>query len=354
MTRNVANVADTTGNTAVGDLTGDSLLVEIISRIDDEQERVLIIAHKALDIPLSNLADELGTSRAELSHRVDIIIAKLSDDADLAATLNGISRAGSREHFQALIIRLGLKDWFCAYCGQFMTQRERGRKRRTCSDKCRGKLFRAQRTGQQARHLVEVKNHRPVLHPVQPVSQALAQPDKIRKLMEPVNLGARSTNWRFAETFWWQPETQSRDRALLLLGLTCPVPLSSSDLSLLDINDVIQDRRGLEVRLRQRTDKKRRYVIVPPNDDPELCPVRAILTWRKYLSRLIFNNSGPLFIRMDSGGRLPREVARLTDYGVAKVITNAASYNIEESARSTYIRLRPSEVISNVLNAIPD
>ena len=53
-------------NSAVGDIAGEPLLVEVLSRIGDERHRVLILAHIGLDISLRNLARAMGTTRIEL------------------------------------------------------------------------------------------------------------------------------------------------------------------------------------------------------------------------------------------------------------------------------------------------
>jgi hypothetical protein len=106
--------ADKTGDSAVGDIAGESLLVEVFSRIDDEQDRVLLLARIGLDISVRNLARVMGATRAELEHRLANIIARLREDADLMDTLGDIHRAGANDHYQAMVLRLGLDDWFCA------------------------------------------------------------------------------------------------------------------------------------------------------------------------------------------------------------------------------------------------
>jgi predicted nucleic acid-binding Zn ribbon protein len=40
-----------------------------------------------------------------------------------------------------MIARLGLEKWFCAYCGQPIRQPVTGRRRKTCSDRCRHGLW---------------------------------------------------------------------------------------------------------------------------------------------------------------------------------------------------------------------
>lgn len=138
---------DKTGDSAVGDVAGDSLLAEVFSRIEDERDRVLILAHIGLDLSLRNLARVMGTTRIELADRVNAIIAQLRDDAELVAMLGDIRHAGQNDRYQTLVLSLGLQDWFCSYCGAFMLQSELGVKRKTCSDKCRYKLWKADGIG---------------------------------------------------------------------------------------------------------------------------------------------------------------------------------------------------------------
>jgi hypothetical protein len=136
---------DITSEVAIGDVSGASLLTEVSSRIAEEQDRRVFLAHVALGISLASLERQIGTSREELAARIDATLASLRQDAELLDTLSGIRRAGRDEHFLAMIIRLGLQDWFCAYCAQFMIQPGTGRPRKTCSDLCRHRLWRRQR-----------------------------------------------------------------------------------------------------------------------------------------------------------------------------------------------------------------
>lgn len=135
---------DFTSETAIGDVSGDSLLTEVSSRIRDEQDRRVFLANVALGIPIVSLERQVGLSRRDLTARIDAIIEALRQDTDLLETMRGISKAGRDEHFQAMIIRLGLQDWFCAYCMEFMIQPATGRPRKTCSDLCRHRLWRRQ------------------------------------------------------------------------------------------------------------------------------------------------------------------------------------------------------------------
>ena len=75
MRRNPGYVPDVTGDTAVADVTGDSLLFSLLSRITGERDRVLILAHVGLDISLTTLARDLKTDRRLLAEQVDSILA---------------------------------------------------------------------------------------------------------------------------------------------------------------------------------------------------------------------------------------------------------------------------------------
>jgi hypothetical protein len=138
----VRHGSDVTSEAAIGDVSGDSVLAEVFSRIHDEQDRVLLLVHVALGISLASLERQVSISREELATRIDATLAALRQDTELLDTLRGIHRAGRDEHFQAIIIRLGLQDWFCAECMQFMIQPATGRPRKTCSDLCRHRLWR--------------------------------------------------------------------------------------------------------------------------------------------------------------------------------------------------------------------
>ena len=137
MRRNPGYVPDLTGDIAVADVAGDSVLASILSRITAERDRVLILAHVGLDISLASLARDLKTDPRKLAERVDQIVARLATDKELRSTLGDMRRAGRSEHYQALAFRLNLQDWFCSQCAQFMIQPQTGRPRKTCSLRCR-------------------------------------------------------------------------------------------------------------------------------------------------------------------------------------------------------------------------
>src|SRR5262249_43129740 len=123
-----------------------------LSRIEGERERVLVLAHIGLDISLGALERPLGMKREELANRIEAIIARLRQDEELTASLGDIRHLGRTGHYQALVFRLGLQDWFCSYCGQFIAQSERGAMRKTCSPTCRSRLSRAHGVGWKSQH----------------------------------------------------------------------------------------------------------------------------------------------------------------------------------------------------------
>jgi hypothetical protein len=351
MRRSPGRTWDTTGDSAVGDVAGDSLLVEVFARIEDERDRVLILAHIGLDISLRNLARAMGVSRTELSDRVSAIIARLREDVDLGASLADIHRAGSNDRYQALVFRLGLQDWFCSYCGGFMLQSEFGAERRTCSDKCRYRLWKA---GGISWKNDQFKDASP--NGSQPAPNLLqAEPtdstyrERLLALIRPIEAGERLRYWGSPNTFWCEPETRCRDRALLLLGFMCPIPISSSDLAALDIDDISKHPNGLEVRLYRRTTRTR-YVIISTDIDSRLCPVTSIWAWRTRLVRT-GRTSGPLFIRMGSKGQLPEASVRLTGQSIANVISNAVYYAREDGSYR-YPELKRATLLPGFLKGI--
>jgi hypothetical protein len=352
MRHSPGHASDRTGDSAVGEVAGESLLVEVFSRIEDERDRVLLLAHIGLDISLRNLARVMGTTRIDLEERVANIVAKLREDAELLDMLGDIHRAGANDRYQAMVFRLGLEDWFCSYCGQFMLQSELGVKRKTCSDRCRYKLYKARGIGW--------KNQRETLSPKISMTGSASVPrtstesinrEKLATLLRPIEAGERRTASRgSSNTFWWKPDTKCRDRAMLLLGFTCPVPLSPSDLARLNIDDVSQHPVGLEVRLFKGYGT--RYVIVPAGADSKLCPVTALSAWRTRLVRT-GRTTGRLFIRMDSEGNLPARNAYpdlgLSGQNITQVIINTASHGWPKVSHEG---LKPSKLLSDFLDEI--
>jgi hypothetical protein len=92
-------------------------------------------------------------------------------------------------------------------------------------------------------------------------------------------------------------DVHARDRALILLGFTCPVQLSPVQLASLTMDDVMEKRSGLEILLRWGAREVRQYVMVPQGPEPGLCPVRAMRALRVCL-RQSGRRDGPLFVEL--------------------------------------------------------
>jgi hypothetical protein len=212
---------DVTGDAATGNLAGDMVLNSVLAKLQDEFDQVLVLTHLALDIPLAPLARDLKISRQELQARVDGIRTELSRHAGLSR-LSGIRRAGQIEHYYPIIARLGLQNWFCACpgCPNLIFQSKTGRPRKTCSGRCRSRLNREQGITWQDRHYGRSPRDSDALdgqdHGTEDV---IATRDFILQLMRPINYPP-------PRTYWHRPNIHCRDRALLLLGFTCPVPVT--------------------------------------------------------------------------------------------------------------------------------
>lgn len=329
---------DVTGDTATGNVAGDSLIVSVLSRIEDDLERVLILAHIGLDISLTTLARELKMDRRELAAHLDRILAKLRNDEEMAAMLSDVRRAGQPEHYHALAFRLNLQDWFCSYCERLMVQPEIGRPRNTCSARCRRLLYKAGGTGWKDQYQRRSKRvSRAADSQLAETHDATAKHSKLVTLMETAE----------KRTLLSQPDIRSRNRALLLLGFTCPIPLTPSDLADLDVNDIIQIREGVEVRLYRRANRGIRYVVIPENADPALNPAQAVTAWRRRLVQSR-RTTGPLFIQMDRDGRLPPNTVRLTSRAVTNVIDDAILW----SKRVEAPELKPTMPLPDFLNRV--
>jgi integrase len=111
-----------------------------------------------------------------------------------------------------------------------------------------------------------------------------------------------------------------RDRALLLLGFAGAC--RRSELVGLDVEDLDFTPRGIRVRLRRsKTDQEAegRSMGIPYGVSAETCPVRAVERWLAHVRTVLPGYArGPLFVRLDAGGRL--RLARLSDRGVARVV----------------------------------
>jgi len=111
-----------------------------------------------------------------------------------------------------------------------------------------------------------------------------------------------------------------RDRALLLLGFAGA--FRRSELVGLDVEDLEFTSQGIRVELRRsKTDQESagRPVGIPYGAVVETCPVRAVEGWLRHVRSVLPGyERGPLFLRLDAGGRV--RLARLSDRGVARVV----------------------------------
>jgi integrase len=111
-----------------------------------------------------------------------------------------------------------------------------------------------------------------------------------------------------------------RDRALLLLGFAGA--FRRSELVGLDVADLEFTQRGIRVELRRsKTDQEAegRPVGIPYGTALETCPVRAVEHWLAHVRSVLPGyERGPLFLRLDAGGRV--RLGRLSDRGVARVV----------------------------------
>ncbi|GAA0535718.1 hypothetical protein GCM10010172_16240 [Paractinoplanes ferrugineus] len=310
--------ADDTGESAIGDLAGDALLTELRRRIADETDRNIILGSIGLEMSDRNLALALNVDKAHVRARLVGLIAVLREDETISAKLQDLRRAGRVENFLALASRLGLQHWFCAACGSFMVQSEQGRPRRTCGTKCRVRLSRA--------------NSRPGTrpssdtHPGPPTAPAPVSDELLHRLEQ--TLGQDSSEYRsraggrrrYAAD---NPAERLRDRAAVLLGLTCHIALTPTDIAALDIDDVMSKARNLELRLYRRLARPTQYVTVPSRANQAICPVAAVLGWKRHLASA-GHRTGPLFVRVDLAGNLTHPVRRMAGYELADRIVGTA------------------------------
>jgi hypothetical protein len=313
--------ADRTAEAALGDLAGDSLLMEVLKRIDNETDRVLLLAHAGLEISVRNLALKFGIDRAELAGRIATILSALQEDTDLAVKLRDFRRAGRRENYLVLARRLGLSAWFCSYCEQFMVQPERGRRRNTCGDRCRMRLHRAQE---------EARNSR-MYH--FPGARRVGAPDEVlRTLVSPIDECHEPVRHQRDQPRWWHPRTKLRDRAIILLAFGCPAPLSPDAIAALDLRHAVHTRESLYLAIGPK-----QYVAVPPRADQTICATAALLDWRGQMGGGV---QGPLFVHLDAAGPL-----RLSAADVTGIISTAMA----RAGHPGHLRLEASTPVLSLL-----
>src|SRR2546423_1102032 len=79
--------ADYTGEAAVGDVASGSLFGELLSRIDDKTDQVLLLARVGLEYSERNLSQALNMEKSAVDARIQEIISFLREDQALAAKL---------------------------------------------------------------------------------------------------------------------------------------------------------------------------------------------------------------------------------------------------------------------------
>jgi hypothetical protein len=308
---------DVTGEAAVGDVASESLFAEVLSRIDDETDRILIFAAVGLGISERHLSLALTMDTADLTARIDKILSALREAQEVADKLHDFRRAGRVENYLALAYRLGLQDWFCAQCQRFMVQSERGRRRKTCSGRCRLRRFRGHRPGTTA----------PETRSAWAVDPAAVPDEMVSRLVAPIDLAQQPVYLDPRILRWWQPERRLRDRAVVLLGFSCGVALTPADIAALDVDDLIRTTEGVELRLYRGTTRPTRYVTIPARQE-RICPAAALLDWTRHLADA-GHRSGALFPRLDARGK--PIATRLTGRAVATIIEAAAAEAFEQA-----------------------
>lgn len=293
-------IVDTTAEMAAGDSLGDAVLTAVLSRIQDADERTIFLAHVALDLPVPSVARAFGLNPMKVEETVKALLRELRSDEALSAQLSDIRRAGRPEHYLTLAEKLDLQDWLCARCGRPMVQPKVGRPRKTCSDTCRvarslagGQGWKDAKDGASA---LQVANR--LVSPDEQIrrraSLALTaqETDAMRTLLRKIT-ASRDHPW------YTSIDVRIRNKALLLLGFTCPVQLSPEDLAALTLEQVHLSGKAAEIVLHwgKRKSSIRQYATVPQDRDPDLCPDRAIRAWQTQLHKAGYR-IGPLFPRM--------------------------------------------------------
>jgi hypothetical protein len=326
VSRRRKHTADTTGAAAMGDVAGDSLVEEIFSRVENSQDRAVLLANVGLGISVQDLARTLGAGAEDIRARIQTLLTMLREDARLATALRDIRQAGRMENHLTLAQRLGVQDYFCSSCGDLMAPSKGGRPRKTCSAKCRTDRYRYQRLSSKS-------------HPGGTPARCEPPSDDVLRLliqaMESSGYGGKGDDVRI------------RDRAFALLAFACPAELSPIDLVRLDVADVTLRARDVEVRLRLHGSK--RYVTLPASDDPAVCPLTALTAWKRRLPRA-GRASMPLFVRTDSAGQITLPPSRLHPLAAANIVTAAGRFG----SRWYPIRATPATILPWYLRKISD
>jgi integrase len=117
-----------------------------------------------------------------------------------------------------------------------------------------------------------------------------------------------------------------RDRALLLIGFRGA--LRPSELVALDVADLVVVRDGLAVTL------MRGRLVIPREDDPYDCPVRA---WQQWVAAAGLT-TGPAFRAIDRAGHLG--LTRLGEKAISRIVQRAAERAGIDESRYSALSLR--------------
>jgi site-specific recombinase XerD len=136
-----------------------------------------------------------------------------------------------------------------------------------------------------------------------------------------------------------------RDRAMILLGFAGA--FRRSELVGLDVEDLLEDERGLQIRLQHsKTDQegRGRIVGIHRSSEPALCPVRALARWLSDSGI----EAGPVFRPLTKAGTARDR--RLSDHAVAVVVKDAARLAGLDPSRYSGHSLRAGHVTQARLN----
>ena len=303
---------DETASTALSNDASQVLLERLTFVLPDERDRVLVVGHYGLQLPTSTLARRLEMARREAEARLERARVSLRDSGTHLEWLGELSRVGQLGHYQPLLFRLGLLDWFCSWCGGEMPQLGVGRTRKTCSPTCKRRLNQAGGRGWK-------DAHQPGARPAREdeVHYTPAEREQLRTLV-------RAIETRDAPS--WRAVRLSRDRALLLLGFNSPIALAPADLSALNVDDVGFTQEGLQVHFfKGARGRQPRYVTIPKDPDPMLCPVRAMTPWLSVMRRA-YQFLGPLFVNLSETYEVPYPRKRMGRKAIAGVVDQAWWY----------------------------
>jgi site-specific recombinase XerD len=136
-----------------------------------------------------------------------------------------------------------------------------------------------------------------------------------------------------------------RDRAMILLGFAGA--FRRSELVGLDVEDLLEDEKGLQIRLRHsKTDQdgRGRVIGVLWAHSPSLCPMRALTRWLDEAGI----ETGPVFRPLTKAGTVRER--RLSDHAVAVVVKEAARRAGLDPSRYSGHSLRAGHVTQARLN----